>query len=80
MTDDFQCRNELLGRFRLFAVTCNDKKLFEIQYRAIDNRDPTFDMLDLEMEDFFYWTAKTWNTDSIKADMLKFWGKRAAGA
>jgi hypothetical protein len=74
MTDDCVCRNVRLGTTRRITITKNGCVAFELTYHAGDrDDDPSFDVADLEQEDFFFFAAKLWNDPKWKQEVVKNW-------
>jgi len=50
---------------RLFTVEENGQNLLAVKYKRKPTvLDPTYDMMDEEMGDFFFWVYRIWNDES----------------
>lgn len=69
--DHLSAKNELEGHLRKLSILCDGEEKFSLSYKAIDNKDdPTFDVMDLETEDFFYWAHKLINEQKYLRDLI----------
>lgn len=74
MTGEYRASNVRVGTSRQFTVAKNDRVVFELTYKACDrDEDPSFDLADLEQEDFFFYVSRLWNDEKWKADVVKNW-------
>lgn len=74
MTEEIHCTNERFGKRRSFVLRRGDHDEFALQYRAKDrDSDPTFDELDLELEDFFVWVSNLSVDSHDNADAARNW-------
>jgi hypothetical protein len=76
MTNAYRCRNVRIGDERIFVITADGKQEFELRYQAMDrDSDPEFDVLELEMSDFFYWVARIWGDSAQKKELAANWSR-----
>jgi hypothetical protein len=75
------CSNVRRGGSRHLLIEEAGSVIFDVVYRAVDrDRDPTFDEVDLESEDFFYYVSKICNDKKWCADLTKAWAAWVEGA
>lgn len=64
--------NKLDGNQRVFNLYKNQDLIFQLSYKAKDRfNDPTFDTLDLQEEDFFFWSAYLINNQQNLSNIFK---------
>lgn len=65
LTDGHRFHNRREGSVRFFSIASGNQSVFELRYDVPGERtDPTYDELDRETEDFFYWVTKL-STDPV---------------
>jgi hypothetical protein len=80
MIAEYRASNVRMGTSRKFTVAENDRVAFELIYEASDrDEDPSFDLADLEQEDFFFYVSRLWNDEKWKADVVKNWASSPGG-
>jgi hypothetical protein len=80
MTSECSATNERMGKSRRVTVSENGRAVFDLTYSAIDrDTDPTFDMLDLELEDFFFYVSRLCSDEKWKAALIKNWAPSSLG-
>jgi len=74
MTDAYQCRNVRFDATRKFTISEKECVSFEVTYDAFDrDDDPSFDLADLEQEDFFFFTSRLWSDSKWRQEVVKNW-------
>ena len=74
MTDDCRCRDVRSGETRTFLIQEHGVVVFELTYAAMDrDADLTFDLLDLEQEDFFFFTSQLWADPKRRSRFVQKW-------
>jgi hypothetical protein len=80
MTEEYLATNTRIGRMRNFSISSEGRVVFDLKYAAIDRDwDPTFDLMDLEMEDFFVYVTLLWGDEEGKSRLLRSWAPSPGG-
>lgn len=81
MTGTYRASNVRVDASRTFMIAENGRKFFELTYKALDRDwDPTFDLGDLEQEDFFVYAARLWSDEKWQLDASRNWAREPSGA
>jgi hypothetical protein len=74
MSEACQCENSRSGETRKFRIKDEKRIIFELYYKARDrDNDPSFDLTDLEQEDYFFYASRLWNDREWRDDMARKW-------
>ncbi|MBU2876889.1 hypothetical protein [Aliiglaciecola lipolytica] len=72
ISEKIYAQNIRIKNIRKFCLFEDNSLLFSIEYNSLDRAsDPTFDNLDLEAKDFFYWTTKLVNDKRFMNKLLR---------
>lgn len=74
MSKTQECDNTRVGSTRHFSIRDSGHVIFQQDYKAVDrDHDPTFDMVDLEQEDFFFFVFQLWRQPAWQEKIIKAW-------
>jgi len=74
MAEPFRSTNTRSQSSRTFSIHDEEHRIVDIEYRAKDrDSDPSFDLSDLEQEDFFYFVSILWKDHRWQQQVIKNW-------
>ncbi|WP_145754693.1 hypothetical protein [Nitrospirillum amazonense] len=77
--DGIRCSNIRIDSGREFILSRDEEIVFNLKYKGVSEKDPTFDQLDLETTDFFFWVSMVWNDSSMRQSLTSHWIRRVRG-
>lgn len=69
----YDCSHRFQGEKCIFEIHKSGKIEYSLEYDAYRSKDVTFDAIDLETSDYFYWVSLVWNDSSLKAQFASSW-------